>query len=118
MTDEEVNKAITEFMGECWHEFDLSNNNVIRPCIKCGQNWWGISTNSFSWFDYLAPENFLKVWEKAKEDERWEEFRHEFCRVAYREGDGLKDLFNRIANDLIGPQFVRKWAEFIGEGKG
>jgi len=125
MTDEEINQIIAKFLGECYHDPEATKIGEGWEwfCPKCGDFvGWSAVKDGFDKADvvpnYLTWEGFGRVWEKAKEDERWTTFWVEYARSIWRgkiQGAFLVGI--TTMKDLIGPQFVRAWAEFIGEGK-
>lgn len=98
MLPKQINKIITEAMGECYHEpivrtaFNYSNgcDAVIVECEKCHQ------TNFIHWLstadrvialgaevhnhtykpnvDYFTPEGFFKLWRWTTAQEWWDVF--------------------------------------------
>jgi len=116
MTDEQVNQIIAKFLGECYHDPEATKIGEGWEwfCPYCGDFvGWSAVKDGFDKADvvpdYLTWEGFGRVWEKAKEDERWDRFLL-YAFAKYGEINRFKWWVL-----LIGPQFVRVWAEFIGE---
>jgi hypothetical protein len=74
---EEVNKYLTEAMGECWHEYMPNYSGVkcmvinytCKKCVLSHQYFPEEKTNDFSTW-----QGFGKLWEWAIEQKWWYEF--------------------------------------------
>jgi hypothetical protein len=119
MTNQEsINKFLTEkFLGGCWHEAitdDFEYQGAIYQylrCEHCGKDWLDITLqNLFTW------EGFGILWEKAQEQEWFEDFNS-------TRGGRVKRVmqcsWNLVKTDLINPQtFPIILAEFLGYKEG
>ena len=67
--NEEINKYLTEAMGECWH--DWKNLPKIRSaqCVKCTTLFHRAQIN-----DFFTWQGFGKLWEWATKQEWWNYF--------------------------------------------
>jgi hypothetical protein len=91
--NENRDRFLTSFMGACWHE--TTGEPVTKfgskgfMCIKCGMFFSAQN-------DYSMPEDFLKLWEWAKNDSRLEEFIKKFRPADFlnaRKGARTRKLF-------------------------
>jgi hypothetical protein len=75
---EELNKQLTEAMGECWHNWKMIDGIEMAPfrgrkCQKCGLQLVNPPNN----LDFLTWEGFGKLreyydtWTKGRKDEFW-----------------------------------------------
>ena len=70
MSREEVNKYLTEAMGECFHVWDIVEipyTETLHDCRKCGVDTY-VSQDFSTW------QGFGVLWEWAQEQEWWSEF--------------------------------------------
>ena len=93
---EEINKFLTEKMGECWHIHSLATEDIWGiKCDKCGI----IVTPNLN-NDFLTWEGFGKLWEWAVEQEWWNDFTTTFTI------DGVKTPW--IPWRVINPDWLAK----------
>lgn len=68
----ERDKYLTEAMGLCYHDIKLKSDyprdTLISYCSICGEEYVGN-------IDFSTWEGFGKLWEWAKEQKWWDEFR-------------------------------------------
>lgn len=107
---ESLNKFLTDkFFKECWHEktFKLLDERYSYGawvCRFCGLPYldWEPRQN------YFNPDGFIKIWNKAKGSEEWEEFRD-------AHGGYKPPIGSVIAENLIDPPvFAEAWAKHLG----
>lgn len=78
MSNEEINKYLTEVMGECWHDCRLTGDSihtVMRVvCKKCntvmaeeGRDLYRTNPNN----NFFTWQGFGKLWEWATKQEWW-----------------------------------------------
>lgn len=73
MSNENINKYLTETMGECWHKEVKKAPNPEYSICNCGEryHWTEAScpnNNFFTW------QEFGKLWEWATKQEWWDNF--------------------------------------------
>ncbi|MCK5608458.1 hypothetical protein KAR91_41640 [Candidatus Pacearchaeota archaeon] len=77
MTNEDINKYLTEAMGECWHEPlpDMSTWSSREHCKKCNKIVAvKFNSRSFVTNNFFTWEGFGKLWGWAIEQEWWNMF--------------------------------------------
>ena len=76
MSNEDINKYLTEAMGECWHDYLklLNDDHSGSPhfiCKKCDEH-------HYSWdyqhSDFFTWQGYGKLWEWATKQEWWWKF--------------------------------------------
>jgi len=72
---EEINKFLTEAMGECWHDFVRTCYCCPPCCSKCGADETNATVYNFDSDDW---EGFGKLWEWAQKQEWWKTFIYEY----------------------------------------
>jgi hypothetical protein len=86
MITEELRKAGTEYLGECWHEIVIGCGGVFS-CRKCGYTPDDIDdTNKNRTF--TTWQDFGDLKEKILDKGDWNEF-EDYCYLIYNEGFGL-----------------------------
>jgi hypothetical protein len=78
MTDEQ-RKLLTEYLGECWHEWGYVRGSVkqeIFQCVKCGETCKGIVNCHQKQRTFDNPEDFFVLWNWVKKKDWWEDFLH------------------------------------------
>ncbi len=68
--NDDQKKMLTEFLGECWHEFRIPNILGGNMCIHCNKN----ISNLYSWRTFLTPNDQQACKDKLVEKEMWHEF--------------------------------------------
>jgi hypothetical protein len=112
MTDQERdNRELTEWMGECWHEYDPLNSGI---CCKCGKLEMYYKNLNF----FNNPADWVRLWNRAKESKGLDEFLAKrvngyIIRSTVTE---YPDVY-LINQRLIGPAFPAAWAEFLRDRK-
>lgn len=100
---EEINKFLTESMGECWHEWALEKDTPPfreYSCNKCNMVY---VINPSDKIDFLTWEGFGKLWEWAIKQVWWEKFTwfHQ-------------SIEDEILTELINPEhFAKAVAEYL-----
>jgi hypothetical protein len=77
LTDED-RKLLTEFCGECWHEWQYIKGPVCQElfaCRKCGEHCKGIVSKEQKNRTFATPEDALVVVKKLVKKGKWREFR-------------------------------------------
>ena len=124
MSKEEINKYLTEAMGECWHEYKSGE----CTCIKCGMfpesgttALVGTPENSVKHHILKRPnfftwQGFGKLWEWATKQKWWKKF--EQLKFEYLTVDCKYCGRGNIKLTLINPtNFANAIYEFLqGEG--
>lgn len=65
MTREEANKIIAEFMGKCWHTWNISGFDCW--CAKCGKDLPNKSIGKYNGYKYTESlDALVPVWEKLE----------------------------------------------------
>jgi hypothetical protein len=99
---EELNKFLTEAMGECWHDWP----DRSTPCDKCGQR--SSMSNVGMHDNFLTWEGFGKLWTWAIKQEWFDEF----SRGHFHSGLSVSD--QTIRRYLINPEwFAKAVADFL-----
>ena len=75
MTKEQINKFLTLFIGECWHEWEAINSmlcNANYRCINCKKERYITKSNP----DFYTPNDFdrLRKWMEKNEPELWDSY--------------------------------------------
>lgn len=75
---EEINKYLTEQLGECWHEYVWQTAYAPQvdsyyKCIDCSHEVFGQTMNPGNG-DFSTPDGFFKLWRWAIEQEWWNDF--------------------------------------------
>ncbi len=67
MSNEKINKYLTETMGECWHDRMFAGPPAYK-CNKCGANEPSTAEirDFFTWEGYGKLKEFHDSWDKAK----------------------------------------------------
>jgi hypothetical protein len=76
LTDED-RKLLTEFCGECWHEWQYIKGPVCQElfaCRKCGEHCKGIVSKEQKNRTFATPEDAHLVAKKLVEKGKWEKF--------------------------------------------
>ena len=79
MTDQELFDKLKRD-GECWHEFPAYTRDSIeypgqQKCVKCGKLFPNvIAVLGHPNPDFTTPDGFFWLWERAKEQDWWDEF--------------------------------------------
>ncbi len=67
---EEINKVLTEAMGDCWHDWDGKASWSLKDMCRCGAHpACHLQSPNFSTW-----EGFGKLWEWAIDQKWWPEF--------------------------------------------
>lgn len=118
-TKESLNRFITEWMGECWHDWYKPVKGIWSygyKCSKCGleeDREFGYKERP----DWTSRERFLDLWDKAKESEAgpkyWEQITYHIMGESFFDfrlvaNDVLPKVFNEFAT------FAEEWAIFLG----
>ncbi len=96
-TNEEINKFLTEQMGDCWHELEPELGRVYfmkatggSRCVKCDA-YWNHNSHTSRYnsqynrnevypekvnLDFFTWEGFGKLWEWAQKQEWWSQFKY------------------------------------------
>ncbi len=76
MINEEINKYLTEAMGECWHEWIGTDGDATwHRCIKCYlEKHFYEHESPPPPVDFFTWEGFGKLWEWASKREWWTAF--------------------------------------------
>ena len=103
MLNDNEQRILTEYLGECWHEWV---NGLDPKCTKCGSKDYPPVMFS-TWL------GFGKLWEAAQKDKEW----IEFLNWAH---EGLNEIAAcDLIEWLIGPdRFATAWAKFKGWEEG
>ena len=110
-TKKSLNRFLTEWMGQCWHEWERDREGRATICKKCKVTFQG-SKNTYG-FDWTSRSTFLDIWDKARESERW----GKFIQFLWSEWVNYPhhNTFNERFVDLIAqPTFAEEWARFLG----
>ena len=70
-------KMLTEYLGECWHEWGYVRGSVkqeIFQCVKCGETCKGIVNCHQKQRTFDNWTDFGVLWEWAKKQEWWKKF--------------------------------------------
>lgn len=124
---EQANKDLTEWMGECVHDWE----QVERPwsgelkltftvCKKCKANWNQIE-DRIGITNFFTHEGFFRLWNRAKARPEWEEFKQEKINEAFNDFSSEEGIIHTVATrfiDLIGPAFPEEWWRFLKEKEG
>jgi hypothetical protein len=108
---ESCNRFLTEWMGECWHEFGSSvmigKGWDYNRCSKCGAVF-GERKALFP--DYFSPAGFFATWNRAIFDKNWNSFVKKFGVL----GPGIS--WSRcVTITVVDPEiFPYEWAKFLG----
>ena len=116
MTDQEISRFLWEKMGNCWHEWSnvcLDGNDKypllqIRQCILCRELTIAeYDVNP----DLLSDAMFLPVVRWARDEKHegwtWDDFMIDTC--------GKWECYKGCFGTLMGPDLIRKLAEFLEE---
>lgn len=91
----EINKFLTEAMGECWH--DVHEDGDYIHCLNCGKDKpYCNNKQFFTW------EGFGKLWEWSIKQEWWETFQDMVIGDTEVYTDG--DITKRINEEYINPE--------------
>lgn len=102
---EEINKFLTEAMGDCYHDWEMTSDTPPFRTYDCKNCGIGPSINPSDNTDFLTWKGFGKLWEWAIRQEWWEKFTwfHQ----------SMKD---EILTELINPEkFAKAVADFLQE---
>lgn len=91
-------KALTEFLGECWHEWQDIRGSVkqeLFACLKCGEVCKGIVSIAQKQRTFTTWEDLGALKEKLVETGKW----NDFDEWAYMKWDSLKP-FNDLSRRL------------------
>lgn len=73
MTKQEINKYLTETIGECWHELEKSDLGLISRCKHCDLILLDCRCNpaisTVRNNDFFSSEGFFKLWDWAQNQE-------------------------------------------------
>ena len=76
--NKEINKYLTEAIGECWHTWDLTlhKDNFALLTLTCKHCLVEVKRNESTKFenDFFTWEGFGKLWEWARSQEWWSDF--------------------------------------------
>lgn len=76
--DDETRKMLTEWLGECWHEYDLGGFRNLKEYFMCDRGYPPCGKcNSHNIFQrtFTTPDDFFAVKNRLVELGLWEEFR-------------------------------------------
>ena len=105
MTNEEINKYLTEQKGECWHVINQPDHTPYW-CCKCESYF-----NDFHTPDFFTPEGFFKAWNWATEQEWWTMFL-----FSHFHGDYMEAIHGAINTKYIDPTtFAPALTKFLKE---
>lgn len=107
MENDELNKYLTEAIGECWHDWEIIENTPpFRKyrCDKCETE----RINPESYNDFLKWGGFGKLWEWVINQEWWHEFLHEQWK------DNISYVQSEWFTHLVDPStFAKAIADFL-----
>lgn len=78
--NEERDKFLTEQMDKCWHEELYRYDSFTKRCKVCDKD-----SRSCTRINFSTPDGFFKLWNWAKEQEWWEDWKES---KEYRNLDG------------------------------
>ena len=112
-TKESLNRFLTEWMGECWHEWERDREGRATICKKCKVTFQG-SKNTYG-FDWTSRERFLDLWDKAKESEEWDKFIAHLTMFTKRPNlEEVIIIINGVFDLISQPTFAEEMAKFLG----
>ena len=99
-TKESLNRFLTEWMGECWHDLEwmprLKGKTLYQwECLKCKKKVKYAPEPP----DWTSRSLFLDLWDKAMESKEWTKFQADILQV-----------YDLIAQ----PTFAEEFAKFLG----
>jgi hypothetical protein len=116
---EDQKRLLTEFLGECWHEFSKDVEGFDGPCVKC-RTWRSSSIVR----TFLTYQDLGDVKEKLVEKGLWSSFLiYAICKFQDERGLGAGGYTKDIPGLFIwflcpldeqgNPHFCRLVAEFL-----
>jgi hypothetical protein len=70
-------KLLTEYLGECWHEWQYIKGSIrqeLFQCCKCGEACKGVASEEQKQRTFTTREDLYDLFGKIYEAGRWEEF--------------------------------------------
>jgi hypothetical protein len=65
----EQKKALTEFLGECWHEYGIDSEGYESSCIKC--HTWRCQQERRA---FTSESDMMALYRRLHEVKKWKEF--------------------------------------------